>query len=98
MNRFGASCYPRNSVVPLEKLQLNRSPCANGFIFNEKMPYEALQKDHDFRGESNYETCRDEVKDLFLFKRPCTTGTDACSFKNAFIADVKTSKFLVNIS
>ena len=78
----------------MTKLLFNKSPCANGNIFKEPVQYDALQRDYTFYGESNYKYCSDDIKLLFADRKPCTTGTDACSFKDQFIGNVKNSKFL----
>ncbi len=90
-----AFCYPSGSNVNLTKTQFNRSPCATGILFNEQVPYDMLQRDYAFYGQSNYEYCLEDIREIFKKKPACTTETDACSFKDKFIADVKNSKFLV---
>ena len=89
-----ASCFPLNNQQALTKAQLSKSPCANGQIFNEKLSDDALQRDYQLSGESNYETCKKEVNKLFESDKPCVTGTDLCSYKTARVPDIKNNKFL----
>lgn len=88
---------PTEGISKLTKLQLNKSPCANGNLINERLPYDALQRDYTFYGQSNYQYCQKDVHELFKKRPSCIIGSDACSFKNSFIPDVKSNKFLVRI-
>lgn len=76
-----ASCNPVGTTVTLGKLELNRSPCANGNMFNEPLPYAALQRDYLLSGDSNFRACVLDVRSIFN-KNTCTSGADACSFRN----------------
>lgn len=89
-----ASCNPVGTSVTLSKLDLNRSPCANGNMYNEQLPYAALQRDYLLSGDSNFRQCVQDVKQIFNKNHACTSGNDACSFRNVFIANIKNSKFL----
>ena len=54
------------------------------------------------KGESSFEQCSADIRKLFDKKQKCKPNVnidkaDSCTFENVFIADVKSSKFLVNI-
>jgi len=54
------------------------------------------------KGESSFEQCSADVKKLFDKKQKCKPNenidqADSCTFENIFIADVKSSKFLVKL-
>lgn len=82
----------------MSEKELKSSPCINGGIYGD-IPSEGsedfLEQGHKFNGVSDYEECVIDVKKIFNRKKECRTGTDYCSFKNAFISDVKPSKFMV---
>lgn len=90
-----ASCFPQGSNITLPSDQFAKSPCANGRIFDDMVPDENLQKSYRFYGESDYEKCAADIKELFVDRKSCKTGTDACSFKEQFIASTDNSMFLV---
>jgi hypothetical protein len=53
------------------------------------------------KGESSFEQCSADIRKLFDKKQKCKPNVnidkaDSCTFENVFIADVKSSKFLVN--
>ena len=51
-------------------------------MFNEPLPYNALQRDYLLSGDSNFRECVQDVRNIFK-KNPCTTaGGEACSFRN----------------
>ena len=101
-----ADCFPKSAKSNLTRNQFIKSPCVNGDIYEEDIGV----VDHIFQssnyytlnGESNYEKCSNDIKKLFNKKQKCKIDSnqndpDACTFENIFIADVKSSKFLVNI-
>ncbi len=92
-----AQCYPTNSQIDLTKHQFNKSPCGNGYIFNEPIPYEALQKDYAFYGDSNYNQCVEDVRELFNKQPSCSIPHSLCEskIKDVKLNDLKKSKFLV---
>ena len=54
------------------------------------------------KGESSFEQCSADIKKLFNKKQKCKPNenidqADSCTFENIFIADVKSSKFLVKL-
>jgi Golgi nucleoside diphosphatase len=66
-------------------------------MFKDSVQTDLLQQDYTFYGESNYNYCAQDIRELLTERQPCTAGTDACSFKDQFIADVSSHKFLVSL-
>jgi hypothetical protein len=93
VSEISASCFPTNSVLNLTRSQFNKSPCANGIIFQDAIPIKALDRDYRFQGGSDYQTCVQDVKELFVDKKPCPLNNQLCAFTGAQIADVKDIQF-----
>jgi hypothetical protein len=89
-----AGCMPKNSKFNLTKTNMNKSPCVNGNIYNDKIPNDAFQRDYfKINGGSNYESCYQDIDRLFNDKKPCTLNNSACSFNNAYLANTNHTKF-----
>ena len=104
-----AHCFPKDSAYNLTRSQFLKSPCVNGDIYEEDTGIvdKLFQQDKNYyslSGESSYKQCSNDIKKIFTKKQKCKTNentdkdeADACTFENIFIADVKSSKFLVKI-
>lgn len=99
-----ADCFPKDSNSNLTRAQFLKSPCVNGDIYEEDAGLAdsmfASSNYYSLYGESNYEKCSNDIKKLFNKKQKCKIDAnqndpDSCTFENIFIADVKSSKFLV---
>ncbi len=91
-----ANCLPFNATAKLSQQEISQSPCINGGIYeNDRASTEFVETSHVFAGMSDYNGCVRDVDKIFYRTQTCKIGTDYCSFKDAFISNVKPSKFMV---
>jgi hypothetical protein len=74
-------------------MEINKSLCGNGKIHDETSPETSLDKDYRVNGESNYNYCVDDIKELFN-KKECEHSNGACSFANSFANGYKNTSFI----
>ena len=94
---MNGSCFPQNSSFNLTLKDMTSSPCTNGKMYGTSLDLPTpIQSYYTFNGTSKYDQCLDDISMLFNSNKSCQTGTDYCSFKDAFISDIQSNKFLVN--